>query len=68
MAKTLTLTFKFDGTVEKKTAGFQGRSCAKETEWVEKALGVAGERKWTAEAGAGYVEADPQKQKVEGGY
>jgi len=50
MAKTLVLTFRCDGTVEKLTQGFAGRSCATDTAWVERALGDVESREWTREA------------------
>lgn len=58
----ITLIFNWDGTVEKKTRGFKGKSCIKETKFLEEALGVAGERKYTKE----FYDANPQygeKQK-----
>lgn len=43
------LTFNWDGTVEKQTRGFKGKSCVKATKFIEDALGEAGERKYTKE-------------------
>jgi hypothetical protein len=44
------LTFEWDGkTVHKKTKGFKGSSCVKETKFIEEGLGKPGERKTTAE-------------------
>jgi hypothetical protein len=44
------LVFDWDGkTVHKKTRGFKGKSCVKETDFIEKALGIAKKREYTNE-------------------
>jgi|WetSurMetagenome_2_1015567.scaffolds.fasta_scaffold225446_3 hypothetical protein len=42
---TLILTFNKDGSVEKETTGFNGKSCTEVTQFIEKALGAVNENK-----------------------
>jgi hypothetical protein len=60
--KEIILTFNSDGTVTKETKGFTGKSCVKETEFIEKALGAKpGKRRFKSEY---YEQEVEQKQRL----
>jgi hypothetical protein len=43
------LVFNTDGTVDKKTKGFTGKSCVEQTKFIEEALGESKNRRFNQE-------------------
>jgi len=41
----LTITFNWDGTVQKETSGFEGKSCTEKTAFIEEALKAKDEKR-----------------------
>ena len=67
--KEITLTFEWDGqTVHKETKGFKGKSCAKETQFIDEALGggVESTRVWKPEANFVEYNKPGQTQQQQG--
>jgi len=59
--KEIILTFNPDGTVTKETKGFTGKSCVKDTAFIEEALGKPGKRRLKSEY---YEQEAEQKQRL----
>jgi hypothetical protein len=54
------LVFKWDGTVQKETRGFEGKSCVDKTKFLDDAIGNAEDPQFTEEA---FKEDKPEQYK-----
>ncbi len=64
MNERIVITFKPDGTVEVKTAGFKGQGCMKASQFIEEALGKQLSAKKTSEY---YEEEQTEKVSLRNG-